>query len=151
MGMFSFLKNAGEKLFGGGSSNEDKAAAIKANLEKYKLPTNGLQIVVDGDKVTVTGDVATQETKNRILATAGNVEGIAQVEDHINVVDTSTTIPDITKAFYTVKSGDTLWKISETTLGDGNKYPIIFEANKPMLTDPDKIYPGQVLVIPQNA
>lgn len=50
--------------------------------------------------------------------------------------------------FYTVVKGDTLWKIATETLGDGSRYPEIFEANKPMLTDPDLIYPDQVLRIP---
>jgi nucleoid-associated protein YgaU len=49
---------------------------------------------------------------------------------------------------YTVKSGDTLSAIAKEQYGDAMKYPQIFEANKPMLENPDKIYPGQVLRIP---
>jgi len=49
---------------------------------------------------------------------------------------------------YTVKSGDTLSKISKEHLGDANAYMKIFEANKDQLSDPDKIKPGQVLKIP---
>jgi len=47
-----------------------------------------------------------------------------------------------------VVKGDTLSAIAKEMYGSANKYPVIFEANKPMLTDPDKIYPGQVLRIP---
>ena len=50
--------------------------------------------------------------------------------------------------FHTVVSGDSLSKIAKEFYGDAMKYPVIFEANKPMLTHPDKIYPGQVLRIP---
>ena len=50
--------------------------------------------------------------------------------------------------FYTVVSGDTLGKIAERFYGDWSKYPTIFDANTPMLKDPDLIYPGQVLRIP---
>jgi len=50
--------------------------------------------------------------------------------------------------FYTVVSGDTLGKIAKAHYGNAMKYPVIFEANTPMLSDPDKIYPGQVLRIP---
>jgi nucleoid-associated protein YgaU len=51
--------------------------------------------------------------------------------------------------FYTVKSGDTLSAIAKRYYGDANRYSAIFEANKPMLTDPDKIYPGQTRRIPR--
>ena len=56
--------------------------------------------------------------------------------------------PDVT---YTVQAGDTLSKIAKEYYGDANKYPAIFEANKPMLSHPDKIYPGQNLIIPAQA
>lgn len=51
-------------------------------------------------------------------------------------------------AFYTVQKGDTLSAIAKKHYGDANKYPQVFEANKPMLDSPDKIYPGQVLRLP---
>jgi nucleoid-associated protein YgaU len=50
--------------------------------------------------------------------------------------------------FYTVVKGDTLSKIAKEFYGDASKYPVIFEANTPMLKDPDLIYPGQVLRVP---
>jgi nucleoid-associated protein YgaU len=50
--------------------------------------------------------------------------------------------------FHTVVSGDNLSKIAKAHYGDANKYPVIFEANRPMLSHPDKIYPGQMLRIP---
>ena len=49
---------------------------------------------------------------------------------------------------YTVKAGDTLSKIAKAQYGDANQYSKIFEANRDQLKDPDKIFPGQVLVIP---
>jgi nucleoid-associated protein YgaU len=52
---------------------------------------------------------------------------------------------------YTVKAGDTLSKIAKEKLGDANAYMDIFNANKGLLTDPNKIKPGQVLKIPQTA
>ena len=51
---------------------------------------------------------------------------------------------------YTVQSGDTLWKISEHVYGDGSNYMKIFEANTDLLENPDQIFPGQELIIPQN-
>ena len=51
--------------------------------------------------------------------------------------------------YYTVVKGDSLSKIAKEMYGNAMKYPVIFEANKPMLKDPDLIYPGQVLRIPE--
>ena len=56
--------------------------------------------------------------------------------------------PAAESRFHVVVSGDNLSKIAKQYYGDANKYPLIFEANKPMLTHPDKIYPGQALRIP---
>ena len=89
------------------------------------------------------------DEKQRILAAAGNVDGVENVDDNLTLLEPlKFEMPDFSKTMYTVKSGDTLSKISREVYGDANKYPVIFEANKPMLSDPDKIYPGQVLYIP---
>lgn len=74
---------------------------------------------------------------------AGNVEGISKVDESLKAADDK---PE--GKFHTVAKGDTLWAIAEKSYGDGSKYMTIFEANKPMLSHPDKIYPGQVLRIP---
>ena len=76
---------------------------------------------------------------------AGNIRGIDSVDDRIELEE-QVEIPET--QFYTVVSGDYLSKISKKVYGDANKYNVIFEANTPMLEHPDKIYPGQVLVIP---
>jgi len=100
---------------------------------------------VDGDKVTITGEVASQEEKEKILLAAGNIAGVASVDDQITV-----TGPAATAArFVVVKSGDTLSAISLAVYGNANQYNKIFEANKPMLKDVNKIYPGQTLRIPE--
>ena len=100
-------------------------------------------VKVAGSTVTVSGKVGSQADRERIVLALGNTEGIAQVDDRLEV---EATEPEAT--FYTVQSGDSLSKIAKEQYGNAMKYPVIFEANKPMLTDPDKIYPGQVLRIP---
>ena len=75
----------------------------------------------------------------------GNVEGIGSVDSQLNILN-----PEPEAKFYTVESGDSLSKISKEMYGDPMKYQQIFEANQPMLTHPDKIYPGQVLRIPME-
>ncbi|QDY68256.1 peptidoglycan-binding protein LysM [Qingshengfaniella alkalisoli] len=139
MGLFSFLKGKGKKV-GAASADEAPAAEdLKKEVKGLGLDDSGLDIVVDGDKVKITGEAKDQETKEKVILAVGNVEGVAAVEDET---------PGDEPVFHTVEKGDTLWAISEKTLGNGSRYNEIFEANKPMLTDPDKIYPGQVLRIP---
>jgi len=136
MGLWNFVKGAGKSLFGGeDAKNED---ALKKEVEELGVSTEGLDIKVKGDKVTVSGGSMTTEEKEKVILAVGNIDGIAEVEAD---VETDTL-------FHTVEKGDTLWAVSQKTLGDGGRYNEIFEANKPMLTHPDKIYPGQVLRIP---
>lgn len=150
MKLFSFIKNAGARLFGGGESNEDKANKVKSHLEKFNFDTSAVQISVDDEVVTLSGEVKDIDEKQKMLATAGNVEGISSVTDQLTLKEPpKVEIEDEEKTFYTVKSGDSLSKISKSVYGDAMKYQTIFEANRPMLSDPDKIYPGQVLYIPQ--
>lgn len=149
MGLFSFLKSAGEKLFGGSESPEEKAAKVKEHLSKQGFDLSGVTITVDGNNVNLSGKAKNFDEKQKMLATAGNVEGIEGVNDDLTLVEPlKIEIPDISKTFHTVVSGDNLSKISKEVYGDPNKYNVIFEANKPMLSHPDKIYPGQVLFIP---
>ncbi|MFZ1703627.1 MAG: peptidoglycan-binding protein LysM [Saprospiraceae bacterium] len=161
MGLFSFLKNAGAKMFGSkeeakpaettsgnvaemeAAIKKSREAALEAMVRSHGLEVENLSIDVDGDKVTVYGQTENISTKEKIVLTLGNVNGIASVDDRISVVQT-----EVESVFYEVKSGDTLSKIAKAHYGDMMKYPIIFEANKPMLTSPDLIYPGQVLRIP---
>ncbi len=145
MRLFEFIKSVGERVGIGGGDKGTDAEALKAEVDKHGLKADGLDIAVDGDTVKVAGNAASTEMREKIVLAVGNVEGIAKVEDAIAVDGGD---PDAT--FYTVVKGDTLWKISEAHYGDGNggKYNVIFEANKPMLSHPDKIYPGQVLRIP---
>jgi nucleoid-associated protein YgaU len=144
MGLWDFAKSAG-KAIGIGSAEADEAPApdaLKKEINDLGLKADGLDVTVEGDKVKVKGRAPSQEEREKIILATGNVAGVAKVEDEIEAPDAAEP------TFHTVAKGDTLWKISETTLGSGARYKDIFEANKPMLSDPDKIYPGQVLRIP---
>jgi nucleoid-associated protein YgaU len=164
MGLMSFFKEAGEKLFGKGEAKAAQEAAAAAPspetvaalsaaagkaigdyLATQGLSTAGLDIGFDGASATVTvaGNVGDQATKEKILLCCGNVSGVAAVNDLLTVTE-----PAPEAQWHTVVSGDNLSKIAKKFYGDANKYPVIFEANKPMLSHPDKIYPGQMLRIP---
>ncbi len=151
MGLISFIKDKGEKIFGKSEAKQEKEKAdlITAHIRKFGFDTTAIQVSVDDDEVTLTGKVDTLENKNKIIVSAGNVEGIASVQDKIVVLQAAPVAPPAPeKQFYTVKKGDYLSKISKEVYGNAMLYNIIFEANQPMLKNPDLIYPGQVLVIP---
>jgi nucleoid-associated protein YgaU len=154
MGLISFMRDAGEKLFGKGAAHasepaaDPNAAAAKA-IEDYigamKLSARDLRVEFDGAKATATvyGEAADQATREKIVLCCGNVAGVDKVNDQMTVTNSEGEAK-----FYTVVSGDTLSKIAKQFYGNANAYNPIFEANRPMLTHPDKIYPGQVLRIP---
>ena len=149
MGLISFIKNAGDKLFKSEEKREqEKADLITAHIKKFGFNTSDIQVKVDDDRVKLSGTIDTQENKNKVIVAAGNVEGIAAVDDWLVVRNPPAVAPPAPeKQFYTVKKGDYLSKIAKEVYGNANKYMVIFEANKPMLKDPNLIYPGQVLVI----
>ncbi len=159
MGIFSFIKNAGAAIGIGKSEAEEAAeaeaaivAANEAAATKMIETTNalglnvqGMQVVISNDTATISGLAKDNATREKVILVVGNTEGIAQVDDQMEV---EVEIQEPEATFYTVKKGDYLSKISKEVYGNAMKYEIIFEANKPMLTHPDKIYPGQVLRIP---
>lgn len=138
--IFKFAKEAGEK-FREGVTNI--AEGIKDRITGHKTEVKDLGVDHDGDRVVLKGKAKTRAEAEKAIVMAGNTPGVGEVESHIDIEDE----PAQTN-FYTVKSGDTLSKIAKDFYGDAMKYPVIFEANKPMLSDPDKIYPGQTLRIP---
>ena len=153
MGFFDFVKDAGKKLLGKGDDN----AAIQKEIEESfeEVPVQGLVVEVDGHQVTLAGVAKCNDTREKCILIAGNVEGVEQVNaDQLVSVEqieeeNSREVPEPT--FYTIKKGDTLWKIATHFYKDGSKYPVIVEANLEVIKDPDLIYPGQAIRIPDIA
>ena len=165
MGIFDFIKEAGEKLGLGGEDEargagidklgedlqkEDPALAdrmrgnaLARKVMAHGFEVEGLRVDYSGGTATVFGSVGDQATRERVILTLGNVHGVSRVDDRMEV-----EAPEPEAALYTVQSGDSLSKIALAHYGDAMKYMAIFEANQPLLENPDLIYPGQVLRIP---
>lgn len=174
--LFKFLRNAGEKLFGGGEAkaapapasaaqaatasgggmSANAARAIAEYIRAQQLPVKNLQVSFDGPSGTVEvhGEVPDQATREKVVLSCGNVDGVEVVRDELTVATEGAVNPaaaaqaEPPSRLYTVHEGDTLSKIAKEMYGNANAYMKIFDANKPMLKDPDKIYPGQVLRVP---
>ena len=167
MSLLSFIKEAGQKLFNKADDKPAAAAApaapstadvaslnakagdaIRAYVEEQKLGIEGLNVSFDGatGKVTLSGQAASQDASEKAALCCGNVQNVASVDNLITVAQAA---PEA--QFHDVAKGDTLSAIAKKFYGDANKYNAIFEANRPMLTHPDKIYPGQKLRIPPLA
>ncbi|MGH1386107.1 peptidoglycan-binding protein LysM [Kordia sp.] len=160
MSLFAFIKDVGDKIFGRKSTEDtsdntvevtesavdEKAkaeSAITETIYDLDLQVENLCVSLDGDTAIIFGKAIDQSTKEKVILVVGNTMGIAMVEDQMDV---EVQAPEA--QFHTVAKGDTLGKIAKQYYGNAMKYPEIFEANKPMLKDPDRIYPGQVLRIP---
>jgi len=184
MGLFNFLRDVGAKLTGhGGAYSAPTPEALKAELKRFGLPADTVDIKVEGDTVHLSGQVPDAATRERVVLAVGNVEGVGRVDDgglrggvtggtRGGLVDSSSPPPAGAagteaaetavhaatpqpiqlgpggSTFYTVQKGDTLSAIAKRYYGNANLYMAVFEANRPMLEDPDRIYPGQVLRIP---
>lgn len=164
MGIFEFIKSAGKKL--GIGNDEPSSEEIRKELDSHKLGTEKIDVSVKGDKVILKGVVKDQSIFEKAIVAVGNTLGISKVDAaelrvvapesglSLEATDMTALVKAATPAkaprFHTVKKGDNLWKIAEAAYGKGKgpKHTLIFEANRPMLSDPDKIYPGQVLRIP---
>lgn len=165
MAIWDFVKDAGKSIFGGEAKadeapktaapaagaddeTERKVAALKAELAQLGLTANDVHLTLRGaDTVVIKGKARDQETLEKLILAVGNIKGIARVE---LAEEAGTEAPAKAPLFHTVKKGENLSTIAKHYLGDANRYREIFEANKPMLSDPDKIYPGQSLRIPQS-
>jgi len=159
MGLFDFVKDAGAKVFGkDDAAHEPQARQVdpakrerfirnlqmKKVVEQLGVEVEGLEVEVDGDTAVVHGTVDSQEEREKVILAVGNVSGIARVDDRLTAKE-----EEKPARFHTVEKGESLSLIAKKYYGNAMKYPVIFEANKPLLDNPDRIYPGQVLRIPE--
>lgn len=175
MAFWDFVKDSGKSVFGSAEASEAKAPAddkaaekaetdrkVKAltdEVKKLGLGSDDVHLTLRGDTVKVESKGADRETMEKLILAVGNIKGIARVEADVpkqpgrasssgtSAMPTGDSAAE--PVFHTVEKGETLSAIAKQYLGDANRYNDIFKANQPMLSDPDKIYPGQTLRIPQ--
>jgi nucleoid-associated protein YgaU len=147
MGVFDFAKNAQAAI---AADQEAKMTEmLKGKLNEYGLVVKDVHVAFNAGVVTIEGEAANRPTKEKVVLALGNLPGVQKVDDRMTLPAPVAEVPEEPEAqFYTVVKGDTLSKIAKHFYADAMKYPVIFEANKPMLKSPDLIYPGQVLRIP---
>lgn len=144
MGLLDFAANIGRKLF---DREEDAGSKIQSHIEDNNPGVENLAVEVKDGVATISGEAESAEALEKAILMAGNIEGISEVvADSVDAPKSEATVE-----FYEIKSGDTLWKIASDHLGDGNRYPEIFEANREVIQDPDLIFPGQKIRIPKDA
>lgn len=161
MGMFDFLK--GKKKAEPVATKPPSQVLREAGLDPSTLKFG---FAADGS-ITISGTAVSEAERKRIVSVVSGMPGVSGVKSEIELaaVGAETTTQDSAEASmsidpepeapaedgktYTVVSGDTLWKIASDHYGKGNEYMKIFEANRDILDNPDKIKVGQVLKIPE--
>jgi len=146
--LFDFAKDMGKKLF---TSDAEAGLTILKHIEANNPGVAPLDVVFDDGVVTLSGLAKTQAAKEKAVLMAGNVEGVEKViADNVEVTEPPPAVTAATPAvqYYTIQKGDTLYAVAKEFYGNGMKYPDIFEANREVIEDADKIYPGQKIRIP---
>ena len=141
MGLLSFVANAGKKLLGLGKEKDEENIKSEISTSLSSDPVENLEIKIEGDTVKISGD-ASPEALEKAALIAGNIQGVTKVEVE-GVRD------DEDDNYYTIVKGDNLSKIAKKFYGNANKYPVIFEANREVIKDPNLNYPGQKIRIPK--
>ena len=148
MGLFDFASDIGKKVFGIGDA--DAAEKIKENIEANNPGVSDLSVALDDEICTIGGNCDSIEAKEKTVLMAGNMKGVGSVNgDGLSAPAPSATEKAVETEYYVIESGDTLWGIAAKFLGNGSKYPEIFEANREVIEDPDKIFVGQKIRIPK--
>ena len=142
MGLFDFASNIGRKLF---NKEDDAAEKIKQHIEENNPGIDNLNVDYQGGFVTISGDSTDSDAVEKAILMAGNVEGVSKVVTNIDVPLESDDVE-----YYEIQSGNTLSGIAKKFYGNANEYNRIFEANREVIQDPNKIFVGQKIRIPKD-
>ncbi|MDO5055011.1 MAG: peptidoglycan-binding protein LysM [Pasteurella oralis] len=145
MGLFDFVGEIGRKLF---SKKEDAADAVAQHIKEDNPGIEDVVVKVEEGVAIIEGTADSASALEKVILMAGNVAGITEVKvDNVTIKNGERLAGE--DEFYVIQKGDTLWKIAEKTYGNGTKYTAIVEANKEVIKDADKIFPGQKIRLPK--
>ena len=147
MGLFDFAKNFGNKIFG---DDDDASEKLQAHIEEDNPGVSNLQVTVEDGVATITGEAESASAYEKAVLMAGNALGVESVQAAGLTAPETTPEQTIEVSYYEIQKGDSLWKIAEQFYGNGSKYERIFEENREVIKDPDKIFPGQKIRIPMD-
>ena len=147
MGLLDFVRDAGRQLF---DTDAEAADNIKQHLEISLSGIKNLDVKFDDGVATICGECPNEATRNSALLLAGNVKGVEKI-----IADDLTFPKPVEEEkekieIYEIVSGDTLGGIAKKYYGKASMYTRIHEANKELIPDPNKIYPGQKIKIPMD-
>jgi len=162
MGLFNFLKTAGSGLLKNKAAKyatkersdvairERQEGLLEGIIEGAGVNVSNVDVEIEGEVVKIWGEAVTEADREKAILILGNMEGVGAIDDRISVVGGAPeAAKEVAAELYEVQPGDSLSKIAKAMYGDPMKYKLLFEANQPMLKDPNLIYPGQTLRIPR--
>jgi len=148
MGLFDFVKDVGRQVF---DTDSEAADNIKSHLEIKSSGITNLEVEFDDGVATICGDCVNKATRDSAILMAGNIQGVEKIiADDLRAPEPVAEEPEEKVEFYEIASGDTLGAIAKRFYGNASKYMKIFEANTDIISDPNKIYPGQKIRIPSE-
>lgn len=146
MGLFDFVKDIGRQVF---DTDAEAADNIKEHLEIKTSGLSNLKVDFDDGIATICGDCTSQALREQAILIAGNIKGVEKVvADDLRAPEPKPEEPEEKAEIYEIVRGDTLGGIAKRYYGNASRYMTIFEANREIISDPDKIYPGQKIRIP---
>ena len=148
MGLFDFARDVGRQLF---DTDAEAADNIKQHLEVKMTGIRNIEVEFDDGVATICGDCDNQKVRDQAILVAGNVQGVAKVvANDLRAPEPPPEEEPSKDQFYEIVSGDTLGGVAKKFYGKSSAYMKIFEANKDIISDPNKIYPGQKIRIPMD-
>ena len=145
MGLFDFVSDIGKKIF---SKEEEASKAVTKHIEEDNPGVENVSVTVENGVANIQGEALSAEALEKAVLMVGNIFGINSVTNNVTINNGETLAGD--DEFYVIQKGDTLWKIAEKAYGNGAKYNAIVDANKEVIKDADKIFPGQKIRLPKN-